>query len=349
MRKSIVFMLLLLSCLGLFATQPADYLTFKGEESKPGQNKHVVLIAGDEEYRSEESLPMLAQILSTHHGFKTTVLFSMDSNNQFIDPYNRGSMSNPEALDSADAIIMAIRWRNYGEKVMSHFAKAFERGVPILALRTSTHPFKGTTGIYTKYGHGKGHEGGWDHCFGRHVIGERWVNHHGKHAVEGTRSFVEEAQKLHPVLNSVGTIFGKTDVYGASPKEPSTVLLRGAVTESLDPASKVLTGKKNAPMMPIAWTREFKHENGTINKIFTTTMGSADDLQDESLRRLVVNAVYYGFGLRVPAKANVTYIKNFKPTMYGFRDEKDGIRKGFIRGKTPSDYIDWISPKHKGK
>ena len=30
----------------------------------PGKGKHIVLLAGDEEYRSEEGLPMLGKILS---------------------------------------------------------------------------------------------------------------------------------------------------------------------------------------------------------------------------------------------------------------------------------------------
>jgi hypothetical protein len=47
-------------------------------KSGPGRGKHVVFLAGDEEYRSEEALPMLAKILSQRHGFKTSVLFSVD-------------------------------------------------------------------------------------------------------------------------------------------------------------------------------------------------------------------------------------------------------------------------------
>ena len=43
------------------------------------RGKHVVLIAGDEEYRSEEAMPQLGKILAVHHGFKCTVLFSIDS------------------------------------------------------------------------------------------------------------------------------------------------------------------------------------------------------------------------------------------------------------------------------
>ena len=60
----------------------------------PGQGKHVVFLAGDEEYRSEEALPMLAKILSQRHGFKCTVLFSVDPDGT-INPKNGKSLSEP--------------------------------------------------------------------------------------------------------------------------------------------------------------------------------------------------------------------------------------------------------------
>ena len=285
--------LLLLTSSSVWAEQPSDHLVFEGDASKPGGGKHVVLLSGDQEYRSEESLPMLAQILSKHHGFKCTVLFAMDKDNKYVDPKNIESLSSPEAMDSADLIVMALRWRKWNEDAMGHFAAAFERGTPITALRTSTHPFKGTTGKFTKYGDGRGKDGGWDHGFGREVIGEKWVSHNGKHAKQGTRSVVEDANKAHLILNGVGEIFGRTDVYGAFPKNPSTILLRGAVTETLASDSKAVEGSQNSPMMPIAWTREYKHKDSkTTNRVFTTTMGSADDLLDADLRRLVVNSVY---------------------------------------------------------
>src|SRR5687767_8138777 len=52
------------------------WITF-GPGEGAGNGKHVVFVTGEEEYRSEESAPMLSRVLSTHHGFKTTVLFSM--------------------------------------------------------------------------------------------------------------------------------------------------------------------------------------------------------------------------------------------------------------------------------
>src|SRR5437868_3688614 len=98
--------------------------------------KHIVLISGDEEYRSEEALPMLGKILSQRHGFKCTVLFSVDPDGT-INPNNQESVTHPEALDSADAIVILTRYRKWPKEDMQHFIDAYQRGVPIVALRTS--------------------------------------------------------------------------------------------------------------------------------------------------------------------------------------------------------------------
>lgn len=313
----------------LSAQQTADHLFFPAAIDKPGQNKNIVLISGDEEYRSEESMPMMAQILASQ-GFNCTVLFSMDETGKLVDPKNQKSISNPDSLANADAIILALRFRNYAEADMDKFNASFEKGTPIIALRTSTHAFNtGNSGKYKKF-HWKSKVEGWEGGFGRTVLGESWVAHHGKHKKEATRTHTEEANKEHKILNSVGQIFCTSDVYTANPKAPSTILLRGEVTASFDKESAGVD-KKNQPMQPVAWTREFKHENGNISKVFTTTMGAASDLVDENLRRLVINSVYWATELEVPEKADASLKSTFKPTFYSFN--------GFQKGKTPNDFI----------
>ena len=67
----------LLTATVCLATANADpSITYPAKDG-PGKGKHIVFLAGDEEYRSEEGLPMLAKILSQRHGFKCTVLFSL--------------------------------------------------------------------------------------------------------------------------------------------------------------------------------------------------------------------------------------------------------------------------------
>jgi hypothetical protein len=79
-------------------------------------------------------------------------------------------------------------------------------------------------------------------------------------------------------------------------------------------------------MMPVAWVRVVKNDAGTENKIFCTTMGAATDLANEGTRRLVVNATFWGLGLEVPEKAEVTPIGDYQPTMYGFKGNKTGVK-----------------------
>jgi hypothetical protein len=103
-----------------------------------------------------------------------------------------------------------------------------------------------------------------------------------------------------------------------------TILLRGAVTETLDPKSKPIEGAKNSPMQPLAWLHPYIAPNGeTKGTSFCTTAGASVDLVSEDLRRLVVNAAYHLTGLDVPEKADVAFVDPFYPSFYGFIREKD--------------------------
>src|SRR5207237_8979522 len=111
------------------------------------KGKHIFFLSDDEEYRSEEGLPMLAKILSQRHGFKCTVLFALDPDGT-INPDNQKSLPDAQALDSADAIVMLLRFRNWPDDAMKHFVEAYHRGVPILGLSTANHSFPIKAGPY---------------------------------------------------------------------------------------------------------------------------------------------------------------------------------------------------------
>ncbi|MBC7979394.1 MAG: hypothetical protein H7Y36_02410 [Armatimonadetes bacterium] len=310
----------------------AGWLKFTGGEGA-GKGRHVVLLAGDEEYRSEEAMPMLAKILSTHHGFDATVLFSADDDGT-INPKATKSLMGAEALDDADALVMLLRFREYDDATMGKFKGAVDRGVPLVALRTSTHIFnfpKESAWAEWSWNHESG-------GFGKKVLGETWISHWGSHKVEATRGAIEKGQEKNPLLNGVADLFGDTDVYEAALPEDATVLVRGVVLKGMErdgePADHEKarkdggTQKVNEPSMPVAWSREVKNEAGKINKVLTTTMGAATDLENEGLRRLVVNGVYWGLGIEVPASAEVAYVGEFKATKYGFDGHKQGLAAG---------------------
>ncbi len=342
MKNSLCILILLHLIVSALFSQREDHLVFEGEEG-PGKGKHVVFLSGDEEYRSEECLPMMAQILAKQ-GFKCTVLFSIDEATGIVNPMNQASLSHPEALDTADALVMALRFRNWNDETMIRFEKALSRGIPIAALRTSTHAFKfPKDSKWAKYSFNAKPGTGWAKGFGREILGESWAGHHGRHRFEGTRSFIEESNKAHAILKGVGTIFGTTDVYGAKPDmKMATVLLRGQVTKTLESDSPAVEGKKNNPMQPIAWTREYEFSKGKKNRIFTTTMGAATDLSDANLRRLVLNSVYWGLSLPVPGTMDVSLPGVYEPTMYKAGAHRKGLKpKDFICQPLKGETAGW--------
>ncbi len=308
----------------LFSAPSAEaQLLFKGKNG-PGKGRHIVLIAGDEEYRTEESCPMLAKILSERHGFDCSVVFSMDASGNYIDPNNSRNLTGIGALAKADLMIIGTRFRQLNDAGYQSIADFLNAGKPVIGFRTATHAFNGP---------GKTGDFKWSE-FGLKILGERWISHHGGHKREGTRGLIETGNKDNPVLNSVVDVFGPSDVYGTPHVTPenATILLRGAVTETLNPKSKPIAGPKNNPMMPLAWLREYTAPNGkTKGRSFCTTMGASVDFVNEDLRRLIVNVTYDLLGLKVPAKANVEFVDKFEPTFYGFIKEKDYFKNRNLR------------------
>jgi hypothetical protein len=301
----------------------ADSVVYEGKAG-PGLGKHIVFLAGDEEYRSEESLVQMAKILAVRHGFKCTVLFSLNEKDGTIDPNAGNNLSGAEALDHADLIFMMLRFRHWPDATMQHFVDAYLAGKPIIGLRTSTHAFqysKADHSIFARYSHDSKE---WPGGFGRQVLGETWVSHLGTNHKEATRGIIEPSAASEPLLRGVGQIFADTGEYHVNPQADSMILLRGQVLAGTTPDAPLEATGKNNPLQALAWSRIHRNEAGATNRVFCTTMGSSTDLRNESLRRLLVNSVYWGLGMEVPAKADVQLVGDFQPTAYG----PDGFRRG---------------------
>ena len=155
--------------------------------------KHIVLISGDEEYRSEEALPQLAKILSTRHGFHCTVLFAIDKQTGDINPDQRDNIPGLEALESADLMVIFTRFRDLPDSQMKHIVDYVESGRPIVAMRTATHAFElKSSPTYARYSWNSSE---WPGGFGEQVLGSTWVTHHGKHGVQSTRGILVKGEE----------------------------------------------------------------------------------------------------------------------------------------------------------
>lgn len=304
----------------------AEGVVYQGSGG-PGRGKHIVFLAGDEEYRSEEGLPMLAQILAARHGFKCTVLFAINPADGTIDPLTLTNMPGMAALDAADLCVMGLRFRELPDAQMKHFVDYLNAGRPIIALRTSTHAFKYEVNKASPYAKYDWHSTVWPGGFGRQVLGETWVAHHGNHGRESTRGVIHEAFKGHPILRGVADLWGPTDVYAITQlPSDAQVLVWGQVLTGMKPEDPPVAGPKNSPMMPLVWIRNYTGENGRTAKVLTTTMGAAVDLENEGLRRLLINAAYWAVGLekKIPRRANAACVGEYQPSWFGYGKFKLG-------------------------
>ncbi len=327
--------------------QSNEWLTFRGKSN----SKKIVLISGDEEYRSEEALPQLAKILSNHHGFECTVLFAQKPEQPgVIQPNFQHNIPGLEALENADLAIIFTRFRALPDEQMKHIEQYLLAGKPIIGIRTATHAFhfKDTTSNYAHWGNYYEKEGDtWRGGFGRLVLGERWHTHHGHHKHQSTRGIIVEEATQHPILRGIanGDIWGATDVYGVRLPMLLEVqpLILGQVVDrtgdfdendrffglrptdnkiaTINPASKE-PYHPNDPMMPIVWLKPYQLPNGKSGMAFTSTIGASTDLLSEGVRRLFVNATYHLLGMPVPEKAKVDLVGDYQPSAYNFHKDE---------------------------
>jgi hypothetical protein len=318
-------------------------VVFEGKPG-PGKNKHVVFVIGDDEYQSEVGMPLMARILSEKHGFRSTLLFAVNPTTGVIEAGEKRNIPGLDALRTADLMVVFTRFRALEDTQMKEIVDYLDSGRPVMGLRTATHAFAypaESKSPYAKYSWNN-QDPSFAGGFGRQILGETWINHHGGHGRQFTRGVLAPGAESHPILRGISgpDIYGPTDVYGVRLPQPENCapLVLGQVLtgmDKMDPpapaAADAKTGQmvdKNQPMMPVAWTRTYSGANGKTGRVFTTTMGGAlagkADWESEGFRRLFVNAAYWAVGLEesIPAKSDVELPEGPNP---------------FKRGVTPED------------
>jgi hypothetical protein len=301
------------------------WIVFEGKDG-PGKGKHIVLVAGDDEYRSEELMPQLGKILAVHHGFKCTVLFPVNRETGEIDPGTVDNIPGLAALKMADLMIIFCRFRELPDEQMKYIVDYMNSGKPMMGLRTATHSFNYTKhkdGPYAKYTFNSRDPAG---GFGRLVLGETWIDHYGAHQRESTRGLIAEGMQDSPIVKGCEDIWGPSDVYAITTLSgDSKPVVMGQCLTGMDPKDPPNTAKKP---VPIAWIKTFSGTEGKAARVFNTTMGHGGDLLSEGFRRLLVNAAYWSMGMedKIPARAKVDFVGQYKPTPIGFGKHTKGLK-----------------------
>ena len=295
----------------------------------PGKGKHIVLIAAEQEYRSEQAMPMLAKVLADHHGFDCTVLFSCNDEG-LVDPTlpapfkgedegKHHQIPGLEKIADADCVILFSRFMQLPDDQLKLFHDYFDSGKPLIALRTANHGFWRNF-KYKKNGKKVGLP---------EVLGGRFMGHHGGWHRESTRGILVPENSSHPILKGVSDVWGTSDVYRChnekSPfPEDAQALVLGQPLVNLEPDAE--PNSKKEPL-PIAWTKTWVGNKGLSSRIFHFTMGSAEDFTNEGIRRISVNAVYWCTELEaeIDGESSVEIIGEYNPQKGGFNYKKLGV------------------------
>ena len=316
-----------------FAQNP-HLVVYEGEQG-PGRGKHIVFLAGDHEYRSEEALPALARILAKRYGFKCSVFITTDPKTGHIEP-GSSHISGLEALKNADLMVVFLRFQDFPDAEMQHIADYLDRGGPIVGFRTATHAFqiKRPDAKFLKFtwrGGDEAYPGG----FGRQILGETWVSHYGTNHKQSSRLLIEPSQTDHPILRGVKDVWVQSGGYTADPLQPSVILARGQVLNGMTPDSPPASDKQQ---MPVAWVRTYAGASGRTARVFTTTHGASEDLLNEGFRRMVVNACLWaaGFEKSITASGDISFVGPYQPSTFNFG--------GHVKGVKPADMAGWESP-----
>ena len=292
---------------------PASSTPDPGADTRP----HVVFVTGDEEYRSEETMPMLARILKNRHGFRVTVLYSLDDDG-FIDPNRSDNIPGLEILREADLMVMNTRFRRLPDDQLRHIVEYAESGKPMAGFRTATHAFR--------YGadHPNHHL---DNEWPKEVLGQRWIRHHG--GANSTDVTLEEDRADHPVLRGVRPFHARSWLYHALPlHENASPLLTGRAVEGAEPG-----GSHFGDPHPVAWTHRYEGRHST-SRVFFTTLGHPVDFHQESMRKLALNGFFWALGREEeipPEGLNADLVGDYDPNPAGFGQQfKPNLRPADI-------------------
>lgn len=300
--------LLAIACLlvGLSANQPAAPL-------------HIVFVTGDEEYRSEESMPMLGRILKRELGAKITVCYALALDGT-IDPNRLDHIEGLEALKTADLMVVFARYRELPQAEAKLITDYAESGRPVVGFRTATHTF-----LYKRDSSLMHLNNDWS----EKLFGQRWITHHG-HFEDGNAPLTAVSplpSASTPILNGVRPFQAYSWLYHV---DGGDWKLRGDCQPILE--GKSLRSKhqqegnlaKYPLTQPVAWTKTYTGAGGKAARVFFTTLGHPFDFKETAVRKLALNGVYWALGLenKIPkngVKADLT--APYEPNNSGFGEK----------------------------
>ncbi len=284
---------------------PENVAQLEGIDGKP----HIVFVTGDEEYRSEETMPMLARILHRDHGFTVSVCFALKDG--LIDPNRTDNIEGLGILAEADMMVVNTRFRKLPEDQLQHITTFAESGKPMAGFRTATHAFR--------YGGGNAMDNEWP----QKVFGLPWIRHHG--GGNSTWALMVHENRSHPVMRGVEPFHARSWLYHADTLlESATPLMVGRAVKGIQPF-----GERFSNPHTVAWVHHYEGVHGK-SRVFFTTLGHPKDFHNESMRKLSINGILWALGMEdaIPyGGSNADFAAPYEPNDAGFGQKfKPGLK-----------------------
>jgi len=205
----------------------------------------IVLISGEYEYSSSNSLPAFKQLLETNYQFHCTYLQWASTND----------IPGIEALDRADLAILFMRRTTLPQEQLAHVKKFVAAGKPVIGLRTASHAFENWKE--------------WDH----EVLGGNYHMHYGNQLPATAR--VNPKNAAHPILKNVAREFETAgSLYKTSPLADHTTLLLIGSVEGQEPEPLAWTHEVNGARVfytSLGHPKDFENpsfRNVLVNAVF---------------------------------------------------------------------------------
>ena len=232
------------------------------------RKRRVLMLIGDDEYKTEVSLPALVKSDLAPLEFDTAIIHS--------DPADKHRFPEmAERIAGADLVLVSVRRRLPPKADLDALRAHIAAGKPLVGIRTACHAWAVRNEKEAAELLAAGHAA-WPE-FDPQVFGGHYTGHHGN----GPKTEIQVAvgAEGHPILRGVETasLVGHGSLYKVSPLLAGTTpLLIGTVPG------------QNAE--PVAWTNLAGPRQA---RVFFTSLGHAQDFENPAFRKLLVNGLFW--------------------------------------------------------
>jgi nicotinamidase-related amidase len=247
-----------------------------GEEFRFSRDrKKVAILIGDDEYKTEVTLPAFVKSDLEPLGLDVTIIHA--------DSQDKNSFPGmAAAIKQADVVLVSVRRRLPPKADLDALREHVAVGKPLVGIRTACHAWCLRTEKENAAAAAAG-RGVWSE-FDPEVFGGHYTNHYGN----GPKTAITAAggTQDHAILRGIEAekLVGNGSLYKVRPlTETTTPLLIGTIP--------------NEQPEPVAWTNL---AGANEARVFNTTLGHEGDFENPAFRKLLANALFWALNQPYP-------------------------------------------------